>query len=152
MYHTFYYPFSFSDWGWYTYDVYENCPIFKTTYPLVHLRPKFFHPLVLGGPISNKTPFPNDNQSTKRKHNPRMTIICYQVFFLGLFQYQLINLVWLSFDFFSFSCSCTIYFFVALYSRVCNCPKIHEMSFIIIIHIFSTHFAISLFYLHKLKT
>ena len=152
MYHTFYYPFSFSDWGWYTYDVYENCPIFKTTHPLVHLRPKLFHPLFLGRPISNKTPFPNDKQSTKRKHNPRMTIICYQVLFLGLFQYQLINLVWLSFDFFSISCSGTICFFVALYSRVQLSKNITKCLLFIIIHIFSTHFAISLFYLHKLKT
>ena len=37
--------------------------------PLVHLRLKFFHPLDLGGPISNKPspPFPNDNQSIKKK-------------------------------------------------------------------------------------
>ena len=45
---------------------------------------------------------PSDNQSTKRKHNPRMTFICYQVIrpFLQVgfrFQYQLINLAWLSF-------------------------------------------------------
>ena len=52
---------------------------------LVQLRPKFFHPLDLGRLISNETPppFPNDNQSIKRKHNPRMTIICYQVFSSG---------------------------------------------------------------------
>ena len=36
------------------------------------------------------------------------------------FQYQL-NFFWLSFDFFSFSWSLTIYFFVALYSCVCVC-------------------------------
>ena len=49
--------------------------------PLVHLRPKFFHPLDVGRPISNETPpvSPNENQSIKRKHNTRMTIICYQV-------------------------------------------------------------------------
>ena len=29
------------------------------------------------------TPSLNDNQSIKRKHNPRMTIICYQVFLSG---------------------------------------------------------------------
>ena len=46
--------------------------------PPVHLRPKLFHPLDLGRPISNETPLPNDNQSVKRKHNPRMTIISYQ--------------------------------------------------------------------------
>ena len=27
---------------------------------------------------ANPPPSPNDNQSIKRKHNPRMTIICYQ--------------------------------------------------------------------------
>ena len=55
-----------------------------------------------------QTPFstsPNDNQSIKRKQNPRMNIICYQVVPPGR----------LSFDFFSFSWSFTIYFFVALY-------------------------------------
>ena len=54
-----------------------------------------------------------------------MTVICYQILQVGFrFQYQLINLVWLSFDFFSFSWSLTICFFVALYSCVCSCPKI----------------------------
>ena len=46
---------------------------------LVHLRPKFFHPLDLGHPNSNEPPSPNDNQPIKRKHNTRMTSICYQV-------------------------------------------------------------------------
>ena len=68
------------------------------------LRPKFFHPLDLGCPISNKPPpSANDNQSTERKHNPRMTIICYQVVPGFRFQYQLINLARLSIDFFLFS-------------------------------------------------
>ena len=63
--------------------------------PFVHLRPKFFHSLDLGRTISNEpppppppSPTPNDNQSIKRKHNPRMTIICYHVHPLG----------WLSFS------------------------------------------------------
>ena len=48
---------------------------------LVQLRPKFFVPLDLGRPISNDLPpFPNDNQSVKKKHNPRITITWYQVF------------------------------------------------------------------------
>ena len=52
--------------------------------PLVCLSPKFFHPLDLGRPISNEPPAPpNDNQSVKRKHNLRMTIICHQVFPAG---------------------------------------------------------------------
>ena len=40
------------------------------------------------------------------------------------FQYQFINLVWLSFDLFSFSWSLTMCFFVPLYSCVRSCPKI----------------------------
>ena len=49
--------------------------------PLVHLRPDFFPSLDLGRPILNQPPphSPNDNQSVKRKHNPRMTIVCYLV-------------------------------------------------------------------------
>ena len=48
--------------------------------PLVQLCPKFFHPLDFQRLISNEPlPSPNDKQSIKRKHNPRMTIICYQV-------------------------------------------------------------------------
>ena len=81
--------------------------------PLVQLRPNFFHPLDLGRPIPNDPPpppFPNDNQSIKRKHNPKMIIVLSHVYvirsFLQVgfrFQYQFINLVWLSIDFFSFS-------------------------------------------------
>ena len=63
------------------------------------------------------------------------------------FQYKLINLVCLSFHFFSFSWSLTICFFVALNSCVCNCPKLF-----IIIHIFGIHSPINLLYLHNLKT
>ena len=49
---------------------------------LVQLRPTFFNPLDLGRQISNEpSPHsPNDIQSIKKKHNPRMIIICYQVF------------------------------------------------------------------------
>ena len=47
------------------------------------------------------------------------------------FQYQLIYFVWLSSDFFWFSWSLTIYFFVALYSFVCSCPEISPNVFCI---------------------
>ena len=48
--------------------------------PLVHMCPKFFYPLNLERPISSEAlpPSPNDNQSIKRNHNSRLTIICYQ--------------------------------------------------------------------------
>ena len=52
--------------------------------PVVHLRPKFFHPLDLRRPISNETPpTPINNQSIKRKNNPKMTIICHHAHPLG---------------------------------------------------------------------
>ena len=63
--------------GWYIYDVHKNCLIFKTPHPLVQLRLNFLHPLDLGCPISNESSTPNDNQSIKIKHNPRMNITYY---------------------------------------------------------------------------
>ena len=52
---------------------------FQDPPPPAHLRAKFFHTLDLGRPISNEPlPSPNDNQLVKRKHDPRMTTICYQ--------------------------------------------------------------------------
>ena len=73
------------------------------------------------------------------------------------FQYQIINLVWLSFDFFSFTWNLTICFFVDFCSctlvLLCSFPQISSKCLLlIIIHIFSTHFAINLFNLHDFKT
>ena len=103
---------------------------------LLSIMSKILHPLELGNPISNEpsppSPYPNDNQSTKRKHNLRMTVICYQVRPSGWlsFSVSIINLVWLFFDFFSFRWSLTIFFFVALYSCACSCPKISQNFFV----------------------
>ena len=74
---------------------------------------------------------PNDNQSIKRKHNPGWLLYVISSFLqVGYrFQCQLINLLWLFFNFFSFSWSLTIRFFVALYSCVCDCPKISRNIF-----------------------
>ena len=96
--------------------------------PLVHLCPKFFHPLTLDVQFQTNTPSPNDNQLNKRKHNQRVTIICNQVLPSSRFllQYQPINLVWLPFDFFSFSWSLNIISPSSwLYTLVCvgSCPK-----------------------------
>ena len=78
-------------------------------------------------------PSPNYNQFIKRKHNPRVNIRSKTFLQVGFhFQYQLINLLWISFDFLSFSWSFTICYFVALYSCVCSCQICS------IIHIFST--------------
>ena len=92
----------------YTYEVHENCSILKTPHLLVQLRPHFFHSLDLGRPISSESSLsPNDNQSIKRKHNPRMTIIWYQAFPSGRFSFSVSThyLVWLPIDFFSFNWS-----------------------------------------------
>ena len=72
---------------------------------LTQLRPKFFHPLDLGRPISNDPLLSlTDNQQIKRKDNPRMTLYVIKSFLqVGFrFQYQLITLVWLPIDFFWF--------------------------------------------------
>ena len=93
-----------------TRNSHKNCPMFKTPQPLFSIDVEIF-PLPRPGTSIFKrpqTPFPtspNDNQSIKRKQNPMMNITCYQVVPPGR----------LSFDFFSFSWSFTIYFFVALY-------------------------------------
>ena len=55
---------------------------------LVYLRPKFFYTLDHGHPVSPPPPYTNDSQSIKRKYNPRMTIICYQVVPSGLLSFS----------------------------------------------------------------
>ena len=98
------------NWGRYTYDVHENCPIFKTPHhPCpVQLRPKFFHTLDLGCPLSNEFPLPLLQMITNQlKGNVILGWLLYVITsFLQVgfrFQYQLNNLVWLSVDFFPFS-------------------------------------------------
>ena len=141
--------------GWYTYDVHENCPVFKTpSTPPCPSTSKILPPPSPQFQTNFLSPLsPNGNQWIKRKYNPRMTIIFIRSFLqVGCrFQYQLIHLVWLSFDFFSFNWSFTSCFFVALYSFVSSYPKISWILFIVI-HFFSTYFATNLFYLHNLKT
>ena len=89
-----------------------NCPFFKTPHLPCPFTSKFFHPLDLGRPVLNKAPSPYDNQWIKRKRRPRMTTLLHIIrpSFRLAFQYQPINLVLLSFDFFSFNWSLTIYF------------------------------------------
>ena len=101
---------------------------------LVHLQPKFFHPPDLGRPISIDRPPPPLQIITNRlKENITQGRLLYVIrSFLQVgfrFQYQLINLIRLSFEFFSFSSSLTVYFFVTLYSCVYSCPKISRNVF-----------------------
>ena len=83
--------------GRYTYDVHENCSVFKIPHIPCLAASKILPP-----------PWPWTS-SLKWKHNPGMTVISYLIrSFLQVgfcFQYQLINLVWVSIDFFSISWS-----------------------------------------------
>ena len=105
----------------------------RASTPLVHLCAKFFHPLDLARPISNEPPTPLQMITNQLNENIIQGWLLYvikpyvQVGFR--FQYELINLVWLSFDFFSFSWSLSICFVVALYSCVCICSKISQNVF-----------------------
>ena len=85
-----------------------------------------FTPVTLDVQFQMNPLSPNDNQSIKRTHNPRMTIYVVRSFLQVGFRFQchLIHLVCLSFDLFSFNWTVTTCFFVALYSCVCSCPKI----------------------------
>ena len=113
--------------GWYTYDVHENCPIFKTPpTPVVHLHSKFFHFLTLD--VYFQTNLPSLQMITNQfKENIIQGWLSYVIrFFLQVgfhLQYQLI-----------------------IFLRVQLSKNITKCLLFIIIHIFSTHFAINLFY------
>ena len=66
-------PHWYFDKAWYTYDVHENCQIFKTPHSPCLSAFKIPPSTWLWTFNFRRTP----NQ--KRKHNPTMTIICYQV-------------------------------------------------------------------------
>ena len=89
--------------------------------------PLTLNPLDVPSPPSRSR---NDNQSIKKIYNPRMTIICHHVLPSGWLSFSVsTHLIWLSFDFFSFSWSLTICLFVALYSCVCSYPNISRNVF-----------------------
>ena len=134
--------------------------IFQFSRPLnslVHLSPKFFHPLTLDVQFQTNIPSPNDNQSNKRKHNQRVTVICNQVLPSSRFllQYQPINLVWLPFDFFHLAEASILYLLLRGSILLCVWAvvrKHQEMSLIYNFSLIRTHFAINMCYLHNLKT
>ena len=135
---------SFKEWC--TYEVHENCPIFKTCLPPLSMYVQDLSNLLsLGVQFQTNAPSPNNNQSIKSKHNQRVTIICYQVLHSGRLSFSLINPVWLSFDFFS---STLISFYQASLSAfswvillyVQLSKNITKCLLFTIIHIFSTDF------------
>ena len=100
--------------------------------PLVHLGSKFFLSLDLGRPISSQSP-PLQMITNQSKENVIQGWLLHVIMsFLQVgfrFQCQLIDLIWISFDFFSYNWSLAICFFVALYSWVCSCPRISRNVF-----------------------
>ena len=104
---------------------------------LLSIMSKILHPLELGNPISDEPspPPPRIQMITNQlKENILQGWLWYvirSVLQVGFrFLYELINLVWLFFDFFSFRWSLTTFFFVALYSCACSCPKISQNFFV----------------------
>ena len=95
--------------GRYTYHVHENRPIFKTTHPPPCLATsKIFPPLDLGPPVSNESPLPLQIITNQLKENVIQGLLhvirsFHQVGFCS--QYQLINLVWLFIDSYTFNWS-----------------------------------------------
>ena len=121
---------------------------------------KILSPLDLGRPISNK-PFQMITNQLKVNIIQGWLLYVIRSFlqFGFRFQYQLIDLFWLSIDFFciylkqissKLNWTHTMYFFVALYSCVWSCPKISRNAFFKEVF-FSTHFAFNLFYFHNFK-
>ena len=121
---------------------------------LVHLRPKFFPPSWPWTSNFKRPPFPNDNQSIKKNMIQRWLHVIRSFLQVGFhFQYQLINFVWLSSDFFSFSWRPHYLVFCGFILLSVQLSKnITKCLLYIIIHILCTHFAINLFYLYNMKT
>ena len=89
-----------------------------------------FNPLDLGRPILSEPPPPppNDNQSIKRKHNPGMNIICYQVLPLVGFRFQYQTLILSDFPSTSFHLGeaslSAISWLYTIVSTVVNCVQL----------------------------
>ena len=98
-------------------------------------------PLTLDVQFQTNPPSSNDNQSIKRKHNPRMTIMLPGPSFRSAFVFSINSLILPGFPLTSFDLAeASLSAFLWLYTFVCAvAQKYYEMSFIII-HIFSTHF------------
>ena len=141
--------------GWYTCDVYENCPIFRTP-PLPTLCP--CRSKILRSPWNwtsnfkpNPLPFPNDNQSIKKSIIQRWLL---GPTFRAAFVFSTNSLILSGFPLTSFHLAeASLSAFSWLHTLECGViQKYHEMSFIYNYSHFSSHFAIDLFYLHNMKT
>ena len=119
--------------GWYRYDGHESCPIFRIPVPPYPSMSEIFPPPWSWTFNFKRTPSFFQIITSQLKKNIIQGWLLYVIrSFLQVsfrFQYQLNNIVWLPFDFFLFSLILTICFFVALYPRVCSCPKISRNVF-----------------------
>ena len=135
--------------GWYTYDVHQNCPIFKTPHPPCPSTSKFFLP---PWPWTSNFRWNTTLQmiTNQLKENIIQEWLLYVIRpFLQIgfrFQYQPINLVSLSFDFFHLAEASLLYLLLCgfIFLRVQLSENIKKCLFFIVIPIFSTHFAINL--------
>ena len=99
------------------------------------------------------SPSPSDKQSIKGKRNPRLTnyymlSVPFLQVSLGI-QYQLINLVWLSFEFLHLG-EASLSAFLWLYNLVCAViQKYHEMPFIYNYSHFCYTFCNQLFFIRR---
>ena len=116
----------------------ENCSIFNTPTHLVHLRPKFFHPLDLVLPISNEPLLslslslsPNDSQSIKKNIMQGWLFTSSGSSFRSAFVFSINSLILSRFPLTSFHLAeASLSAFPWLYSLVCAAiQKYHEMSF-----------------------
>ena len=131
-------------YGWYTYGVHGNCPVSKTPCPSYPSTSKILPaswpwtsnfkwtpslPPILPAPLLQMI----TNQLKLRIIQGLLLYVIRSFFQVGFrFQYQLINIVWTSFDFFPFSWILTIYFFMTLYSCLCSCcPKLSQHIFLL---------------------
>ena len=123
-------------------------------WPPTFLVQNFFHPLDLGRLISNDPPFQMITNQLKKNMIQRWLYVIRSFLQVGFhFQYQLINLVWLSFDFFSLSWRPhDLVFCGFIFLSVQLSKNITKCLLFIIIHVLCAHLAINLFYLHNMKT
>ena len=111
------------------------------------------HPWFCTSNFRQPSPSPNDNQSIKRKHNPMMTIICYQVLpsFRSAFVFS-INPLILYYGFlltsFHLAEASLLYFLLRGFTLLCVLLSENLKKCLLFI-IF--RFANNLFYLHNLR-
>ena len=134
-----------------TYDVHENCSIFKTS----HLfYPSTSRILPRSWPwMSNfkqPPPSPNDNKSIKRKQSKDDYYMLSDISFRSAFVSSISSLIlpnlWLLFIYLK-----PHYLLFHVFILLCEQLNITKCFEFLIVHIFSTHFAINLFYLQNLK-